>query len=69
MVIRINEIILRMFLRLIRLKTSDFDNNKGNVLKVLKIDQNLKAVKTKFIIEVSLTMVLIGLSTARVTLF
>ena len=66
---RINEIILRMFLRLIRLKTSDFDNNKGNVSKVLKIDQNLKAVKTKFIIEVSLTMVLMGLSTARVTLF
>ena len=65
----INEIILRMFLRLIRLKTSDFDNNKGSALKVLKIAQNLKAVKTKFIIEVSLTMVLIGLSTARVTLF
>ena len=58
-----------MFLRLIGLKTSDYNNNKGNVLKVLKIDQNLKAVKTKFIIEVSLTMVLIGLSTARVTLF
>ena len=58
-----------MFLRLIRLKTSDFDNNKGSALKVLKIAQNLKAVKTKFIIEVSLTMVLIGLSTARVTLF
>ncbi len=58
-----------MFLRLIRLKTSDFDNNKGSALKILKIAQNLKAVKTKFIIEVSLTMVLIGLSTARVTLF
>ena len=69
MVIRINEIILRIFLRLIGLKTSDYNNNQGNVLKVLKIDQNLKAVKTKFIIEVSLTMVLIGLSTARVTLF